>query len=383
VVSVVGTSSLPYQIHNTRQQFLRAYPRAEEFFALKRKVDPALRFQNALWNAYGPSPRAELSRALAGKGYEQKPEGQTLLTVPEWYLVFNPLEYADHLAAGRPSDAFPFFGSLSEYWSLYKKVLRLSRGIYPENGEYLTMLRVIGVSTTVEYLIKGAYEATLGALARLTSDGAESQEDRIIAAAHRAYSDLIYDKAWYEFAFSPWVGKIWGDTQLLGANFLRRSERKLAFSAEFLVKAVYAELLGFAARSSYDAPLETVRLVVEAPAASALEVDRRVRVAATLAGGRFLISVPRWGGFSELVPKLVARGVRFVELAGNDDIAISVLRPRGRRLPRELGQHLFDSRLVTDPGRVRSVLFVPARQLADTLQALPGQGARLEHLYDY
>jgi hypothetical protein len=83
------------------------------------------------------------------------------------------------------------------------------------------------------------------------------------------------------------------------------------------------------------------------------------------------------------VPKLAERGVRFVELGGNDDIAISVLLPRGRRLPRALGQHLFDSRLVTDPQRMRSVLFVPAGQLSATLQALPQHGAQLEHLYDY
>jgi FAD/FMN-containing dehydrogenase len=382
-LSLGGTYYLPYQIHNTRSQFQRAYPRAEEFFALKRTVDPELRFQNALWNAYGPSPRAELSRALAKAKYERKPEGQTLLTVPEWYLVFNPLEYAEHLARKRPSDTFPFIGSLTEYWSLYKKVLRLSRGVYPDNDEYLTMLRVIGVSTTVEYLIKGAYEATIGWLSRLTSDAAESEEDRIIAAAYRAYSDLIYDKAWYEFEFSPWVSKIWGDTGVFGANFVRRSERKLAFSAEFLVKAAYAELLGFAARASYDAPVETVALVVEAAAPEALRVDPRVRVGPPLPAGRSLISVPRWGGFSALVPKLAERGVRFVELGGNDDIAISVLLPRGRRLPRALGQHLFDSRLVTDPQRTRSVLFVPAGQLSATLRALPQHGAQLEHLYDY
>jgi hypothetical protein len=129
--------------------------------------------------------------------------------------------------------------------------------------------------------------------------------------------------------------------------------------------------------------VETVSLVVEAAAPETFGVDPRVRVGPALPGGRSLISVPRWGGFSALVPKLAERGVRFVELGGNDDIAISVLLPRGRRLPRALGQHLFDSRLVTDPQRMRSVLFVPAVQLSATLQALPQHGARLEHLYDY
>ena len=58
-----GTYYLPYQIHGTPEQFRRAYPRAEEFFALKRKLDPAFRFVNALWAKYHvpePAPAPSL-----------------------------------------------------------------------------------------------------------------------------------------------------------------------------------------------------------------------------------------------------------------------------------------------------------------------------------
>jgi FAD/FMN-containing dehydrogenase len=47
-----GAYYLPYQIHATRAQFMAAYPRADEFFALKRRVDPAYKFRNRLWEAY-------------------------------------------------------------------------------------------------------------------------------------------------------------------------------------------------------------------------------------------------------------------------------------------------------------------------------------------
>jgi len=47
-----GTYYLPYQIHATAEQFHRAYPRAEEFFSLKRKYDPDFRWRNALWDTY-------------------------------------------------------------------------------------------------------------------------------------------------------------------------------------------------------------------------------------------------------------------------------------------------------------------------------------------
>lgn len=47
-----GDYYLPYQIAGTREQFLKAYPRAPEYFALKRRLDPSYKFRNSLWDAY-------------------------------------------------------------------------------------------------------------------------------------------------------------------------------------------------------------------------------------------------------------------------------------------------------------------------------------------
>ena len=47
-----GSYYLPYQLHATESEFLRAYPRAPEFFALKRRVDPTNKFENMLWEKY-------------------------------------------------------------------------------------------------------------------------------------------------------------------------------------------------------------------------------------------------------------------------------------------------------------------------------------------
>jgi FAD/FMN-containing dehydrogenase len=53
-VTLGGSYYLPYQLHATEAHFFRAYPRAREFLALKRRVDPANKFRNALWNRYDP-----------------------------------------------------------------------------------------------------------------------------------------------------------------------------------------------------------------------------------------------------------------------------------------------------------------------------------------
>lgn len=51
-VRLGGSYYLPYQLHATEAQFLRAYPRAPEFFALKKRVDPTNKFENMLWKKY-------------------------------------------------------------------------------------------------------------------------------------------------------------------------------------------------------------------------------------------------------------------------------------------------------------------------------------------
>ena len=57
VLSSGGTYYLPYQVLATPEQFQRAYPRHQEFFELKRRLDPDNRFKNALWQRYYPENR--------------------------------------------------------------------------------------------------------------------------------------------------------------------------------------------------------------------------------------------------------------------------------------------------------------------------------------
>jgi len=386
VLEVGGTYYLPYQNHPTREQFLRAYPRANEFFDLKRRLDPELRFQNSLLSRYAPSPRAVREAALAKHDYREKPEGRTLLTVPEWYLVWNPGEYVEHLESGRPPDAFPFAESVREYWSLYKKMRSAHDGVYPEDGEYMTTLRVIGVSTSVEYLLKAAYENSLGRLFRNLGSGTASPEDRTIGAAHRAYSTFIYDEPWYAFQFLPHVKKVWQEP-FLGSNFLRRTERKLFFSTEFLLKALYASLLGWAAETAYGPGEERVQLVVHRPLTSdappSAPLPARARELYRLPSGESVLELPRWREFSEIVPLLSASGYEFINIAGNDNIVVSVREGGTKPFAVASAHKLANSRVLSNSSQRRSVWWVPVSNLSTFLREATKQGHKLEHVYDY
>lgn len=51
-IACAGSYYLPYQPHARVDQFNRCYPRANELFALKDKLDPNYRFRNCLWQKY-------------------------------------------------------------------------------------------------------------------------------------------------------------------------------------------------------------------------------------------------------------------------------------------------------------------------------------------
>jgi len=65
-LDVGGSYYLPYQPHARPDQFHRAYPRAHELFALKRRLDPQFRFRNVLWDTYyAPTLTPGPARAIA------------------------------------------------------------------------------------------------------------------------------------------------------------------------------------------------------------------------------------------------------------------------------------------------------------------------------
>ena len=52
-LALKGNYYLPYRLHASQEQFYRAYPKAKEFFSLKRKYDPGMLFNNQFYKTYG------------------------------------------------------------------------------------------------------------------------------------------------------------------------------------------------------------------------------------------------------------------------------------------------------------------------------------------
>lgn len=60
-----GSYYLPFQVQESSEQFFKVYPRANEYFALKKKADPDNRFTNMLLQKHQPKPAQEAEEKLS------------------------------------------------------------------------------------------------------------------------------------------------------------------------------------------------------------------------------------------------------------------------------------------------------------------------------
>lgn len=382
VIQSGGTYYLPYQIFATPEQFKKGYPNSLKFFEVKKKVDPENRFRNQLWAHHYPSEDQEIRQEKSKIKNYYKDQNQSVLSVPEWYLVFNPLEYAEFLEREENPSDFPFMASLDEYWTLYDRVVAINKQQGQENSEYMTMLKVIGISTTVEFMYKSLYENTIGRFTRWTAGGETTEEDRIIAKAHRAYSDLIFDEAWYKFDFSGWIKRIWVEPDFFSSNFIRKTERKLSFTLEFGFKTLYAKLIGFGAQTAYEPSDGLVYLTATFPQTVKTNLPTDVEILYEN-NDIYILAVPRWGDFTKIVPVLSELGVEITDIAGNQEIVISSVRGSDDKTKYSYATPLFKSTLVSNDESQRDVVQTDVSLIDEFLTELKDNGHRLEHIYDF
>lgn len=311
-----------------------------------------------------------------------RPEETTYLTLPEWYLVFNPQEYGQFIANNRPS-TFDYLGSVGQFWYGYCQVYGITYQHYPFNSGYHLMNVVIGTSFSVEYATKGVWENTVGWLSEWMSGGQQTQEDLYAAQVAQQYGAFIPNKPWFEFPFGEKLIGLWTQTDIFGPNFLRKVERKFFLSVEYGVKMVYAYIMGLGSRITYGSADTEVVLVVRNVTES-IFLDERVKKVKEIGEDFFVISLPHYQGFTDIVPLLAQQGVEFVDIAGNNEIAVTVVATKDWDSSQLDGiATLFTMNTMGSKDMQRVVLQVPVAALSDTLNQLMLQGVTIEHLYDY
>jgi FAD/FMN-containing dehydrogenase len=383
-LAVGGRYYLPYQPHATLAQFKQAYPGFERFAAIKQRVDPQHRFRNLLWDKYLPPDDAEAkARALEFADPEAlRDEGQTFLTLPEWYIVFSAEEYQRHLATQAPS-AFPYFRSIGQFWTLYRKVIGRTRAEYPLNTEYHVMNVVIGLSYSLENAIKGVYESSVGWLFEQPCSGAIASctaEDAFAADTARAYDTFVRTYPWYEFPFRERFDRLWKLDNDSQASRLRAFERRLYLSAEYGLKSLYAGVIGKASQSAYGVEAQTTRVWLSRPADAALPVNARSLLRA---GDEEVVELPRYEGFRDALQGIAAERTQLRQIAGNERIALSIVIPRTFKFRGDEGERVLRWPVLTEAEHDRALLYVKVEQLLPLLGALKARGASIDHVFDF
>lgn len=327
------------------------------------------------------SPAAAEFALPAIEGYA-RPEESTYLTYPEWFIVYSSEEYANFLEGGRPSH-FPYFSSIGQYWCGYCSVYQITKRDYGFNAGDHLMLWVIGASYSAELALKGIYENTFGRFTEWLSNYEKTEEDRFAFAANKEYAAFIYDRPFYEFSFARKFGGLWKETSFSGANLIRKWERKFILSLELGGKTLYGGLMRLATRAVYGTAPTEIYATAEALPEDALQEEPRVKRTGDTELPAGIMSIPRYREFTEIVPQLTRRGVRFRDIAGNDTIFLTALVPRGWNATLPDAEILFAMDILTQPELRRLGISARVKSLHLLVTTMDQGGAKIEHLYDY
>lgn len=310
---------------------------------------------------------------------DRRVEVDTYLTYPEWSIV-HAYEDLAAVSRARGESAFAYASSVAGYWRGLCAMVRTAsaRGEIPADTR--TMLHVIGLSFSAEMAVKGAWESTLGALAEAVRGEAPTPEDVFAHGVADDYAAFLRQTPWYAYPFAPTLARFWREVPWQGGHPVRKVERRVALSLEWAVKAVYGKALGALAGLSPAA--STLRSVVRGLDAADLAADARIVLVERRADGTAVIETPRYRAYTEVLAGLAARGRDLVEIAGNDEVMLTVLAPAGTRPPAG-ALPLLAVPVQARPGSERIVLAVRVEALCALLRGLQGGAVSLEHVYDY
>lgn len=316
-----------------------------------------------------PSGTPEVYEAILAPEHH-RPETRTLLTYPEWDIVHAYDDYGRVLATGDPHD-FQFLKSISGFWG---SLCALSKASGP-HGEIdfgtKQMVYVIGVSFTAELLMKATYEETIGRLFTILRGETRAPLDDLSAQQAADYAIFLQQVPWYKWDFA-------GDRVALSeavTTALRDRERNIALGLEYGAKAAYAGVIADAV-SQVGPDALTLRMIVRTPNTETVAGFEGVIVV-----GReddFIdLETIRYRALTNLMGEMAQAGIDFIEIAGNDEIMLTVLSSDSAH------PDAIYSRARQGSDDYRHLLLIPVSRIAETLRNFDESEIRLEHIHDY
>jgi hypothetical protein len=238
-------------------------------------------------------------------------------------------------------------------------------------------MHVIGVSFSAELVLKALYEETFGRLFVRIRGAVKSPQDIYAEKMAADYAAFLQQTPWYKYDFGGANRALWAQP----VTGLRSWERRFALGLEWKGKAAYAGFIADAVQASGEAAL-VIRSLVSGLTAEQLALIAGVKIIQTQTQG-ILIETPRYRDFTKILTEIGESGGNIIEIAGNDDVMVTVITPKnaafkafdGVKLINIVGRDGFENN--------RMLLDVRVSELARLLQSLTSGDVKLEHVYDY
>jgi hypothetical protein len=334
--------------------------------------------------ADGPTPVVGSDFAITDEGYA-RPQGDSFLTFPEWYIVHAYNDLAGVTARSSES-GFRYLASIRGFWSSLCGATRQASASGPASADQKATNYIIGFSFTAEMGLQGAYERTLGALTEWTTGGRKTAEDEFNLALLKEYAAFLYQTPWYRFPFGSKLQQFWRETPFVPS--IRAVERRGSLSLQYAARCAYAALMRFVA--GYDPADLTIRSVVGGMTPSELEAVDGVKVIREVSDANgvrgVLVETARYAAFDAFVRELGRRpSASLLEVAGNHRILVTIIAPAENGTPLEMADRtaIFQLPIQSTPGSRRIGIDTPIRSLVQDVKRFEAAGYRFEHAYDY
>jgi hypothetical protein len=162
---------------------------------------------------------------------------------------------------------------------------------------------------------------------------------------------------------------------------LRGWERRLALGGEWKAKAAYAAVIANAVAATGAAKLE-IRSVVSGLSEAQLLAIKDVQIIGAVPQG-FVINTPRYRAFTKILQQIANHGGAIVEIAGNDDVLITVTMADGEDTSAMPGAKVLAVINRDGFGGKRALLNVRVSEVNKLFLTLAAGPLYLEHVYDY
>jgi hypothetical protein len=311
----------------------------------------------------------------------RRPEDLTYLTFPEWYIVYNTEEYAGFISDHSPSK-FPYFKAVAQYWDSYVFSCKLVRDKYQFNSTYHPTLGFIGLSFSAENVLKALYEYTVGNITGWLGS-AQTEEEQYASKVAKEYGEFLHTTPWYFFPFSQKLAILWTEIDIIGKNPIRKIERRLMLTSEYGGKYLYSGFTKLLSKITYGGEDSSkIYAVTEGSLGASTNADFEV-VRPLDDGNTNLVRLTRFETFNKTVLDNIQSDFDFIEIAGNDEIMVTLISPKDNEHTYQSGEYLYDLPILTNNNLTRVAVSLKLVNLKDFIKEVKLKGETLEHIYDY